>query len=190
MQKIAKLIRIMTVAPLSSMYLLVALLYLEPGTFRSTGEFWLAGVFLALIPALSFPLQKGFTIIKGDAWDAERKLAIIMSLIGYGGGLVYAFSASAAPLLKIIFLTYSLSVLLIFAFSFFTPINASGHMCGLAGPAAAMIYSFGMPFLALVLLLAATWWASRFMQRHTHKELVYGTVIPIICLILSHLFIS
>ena len=57
--------------------------------------------------------------------------------------------------------------------------KASGHACGVAGPAALLIY-FGVPaWIPALLVLAAVWWASLVMRRHTLGQLAGGTVIPV-----------
>ena len=70
----------------------------------------------------------------------------------------------------------------------FPKLRASGHACGVAGPAALLVY-FRIPaFISGMIILALTWWASLRMKRHTAGQLLGGTVIPVaVILVLTFL---
>lgn len=183
MKKFAKMIRVLTVAPVYA-FLLLTVLHFTDKAFM--GYFYLIGLFtLVVLPLLAYPIQDKFNIIKGDKRSSERKLAIIFSVIGYIIGFLVSVILSHDNLEKIVYLTYLFSVSLIFINTFVLKINASGHMCGVVGPIIAMIYVYGEIFYVLFIVLILVVWSSLYLKRHKKSELLLGSVIPILSLFIS-----
>ncbi|MDD2258521.1 MAG: hypothetical protein PHU02_02295 [Bacilli bacterium] len=188
MKKVAKFIRVMTVAPFLALTLILILHFTKKAF--SDGFVYLALFTLVLLPILAYPIQRKFHIIKGDMRASERKLAIIFSVFGYLLGFVISIIFKVSSLDKIVYLTYLLSGLGIFFFTFVCHINASGHMCGVAGPIAVLIYVFGLWYSLLTLFLIIVIWSSLILKRHKIHELTIGSFIPIIALILAIIIIK
>lgn len=172
-------IRSLTVAPLMACVMLF-ILYGSDKAFvgRTAG---LAGslVFLVALPLLAYPLQPLVPGYKDRGREGQRSLAMIFAVGGYVLGCLACLIIGAPASLWIIYLEYLLSGLLIFACNKLLHKKASGHACGVAGPAALLVY-FGIPaWIPALLVLAAVWWASLVMRRHTWGQLAGGTLIPV-----------
>ena len=105
MKKVAKFIRVMTVAPFLALTLILILHFTKKAF--SDGFVYLALFTLVLLPILAYPIQRKFHIIKGDMRASERKLAIIFSVFGYLLGFVISIIFKLVRLIK-------LSILLIY----------------------------------------------------------------------------
>ncbi len=183
MKKFAKIIRVITVAPVFALILVTVLNFTNKAFLGY--NFYIVLFALVLLPLLAYPIQDKFKIIKGDKRSSERKLAIIFSVIGYVLGFVSSLVFSSSALDKIVYLTYLLSGSLIYLFTFLIKVNASGHMCGVTGPIAVLIYVFGPWYLFIAIVLLLVIWSSLHLKRHKIVELIIGTIIPIIALIIS-----
>jgi hypothetical protein len=136
-------------------------------------------LFLVALPLLAYPLQPLVPGFRGKGREGQRNLAIVMAVVGYVAGLVYAVAARSGFHMRLIFLTYLLSGLGIFAMNKGLRIRASGHACGIVGPLAMLFYVFG-PVTAVGLVVpAVVYWASVKMGRHTAVELLWGSLIPL-----------
>ena len=189
MKRFAKAVRILTIAPIMASSLF-AFLFLNNGNIFNSALDMIIGILcIAIIPTLAYFIQRKYVVFKDDMRTAERKLAIIFSLVSYTIVLIYALVAKTKDLYKIMVLTYFLSGLLVFLFAFVLKKDASGHMCGVSGPIALLVYVYGYWYSFLFLLLIVVGWASRYLNRHTFRGLITGALIPIISLIISILII-
>lgn len=180
-EKIAKSIRIITIAPIMATALLLILFYSGLGIYGTTQSLILAIIFIVLLPVLAYPIQMLIPQLRAMGREEQRKIAIIAANVGYIYGIAAAYSIHASKELFIIFLTYLFSGLLIFLSNKFM-IKASGHACGVAGPVAVLIYFLGLPYLGGLVLLVLIFWASLVMKRHTLSELILGSLIPVVSL--------
>lgn len=184
-KKIAKITRVITIAPIIALILINILFFFHPNTFNGWFDYCFALFALVIFPLFGYPVQWIFKVIKGDMRKAERKLVVVFSIIGYIIGTFFAFLLDAPNIQKVMYLTYLLSGLLIGVFTFIFKIDASGHMCGVTGPVALIVYVFGRQYIFLLLILVFVIWSSLYLKRHTVKQLIYGTLIPIVALIIS-----
>ncbi len=185
MKKLAKIVRIISTAPIVALAFVTTLYFFVPGSFSSIAEYLFAIAMLSLLPLLGYPASWIFKIDKEDVRSGERKMAIIFSLAGYLIGAVVSFAAHFTDIQKVFYLTYLLSGLTIAFSSFVLRIKASGHMCGISGPIAALVYFGGAGYLGLTVCLGFVLWASLYLGRHSFKELVYGTLIPVAALVIA-----
>jgi len=179
MKKFAKVIRIITVAPILAFTLINILYFLVPGSFNGILDYLIAIFTLVIMPILAYPVQRKFRIIKGDPRTSERQLAIVFSVIGYSIGIVAALMLNVPYIEKLIYSTYLISGVSIAILSAVFKVEASGHMCGVSGPIAILIYLFGIEFLFLLLFPVAVIWSSLVLKRHTVPQLLLGASIPI-----------
>ncbi len=182
MTRLAKFIRVASIAPTGAALLLVLLFLLVPQAYSALWEFWFGLSVLVFLPLLAYPVQWFFRVFPGDKRSGERNLAILFSFAGYLAGLIVSMSVPFSAELKIIFMTYFLSGTAIAVMSFVFHIKASGHMCGVAGPIALILLTGGWAYLPLLFLLALVFWASMILGRHTRKELLLGSLIPVIAM--------
>ncbi len=176
-QKLAKTIRILTLAPLLALEALLLLWFLRPELFRSAGDLLMPILFLTLLPLLAYPMQHWIPRLRAGGRAMQRKLAIMLAVLGYLGGAIWAYAARAADWLRVLLLTYLISGVLIAAFNRLLHIRASGHACGVSGPVLYLVCRLGPWALLGLLLLPAVWWASRKMQRHTSAQLIWGSIL-------------
>lgn len=183
MKILAKCIRVASIAPSGAALLLTLLFFFVPQAYSAPWEYWFSLGVLAFLPLLAYPIQWIFQVFPGDGRSGERNLAILFSFAGYFAGLVVSLSIPFSAELKIVFLTYFLSGTAIAVMSFGFRVKASGHMCGVSGPIAIILLVGGWTYLPLLMVLVLVFWASTVLGRHTRKELLLGSLIPIIAMV-------
>jgi len=181
-EKMAYLIRIITVAPIMALVLLVTLFLRAPQTFGNPLDFAATIFFLTGLPLLAYPLQPLFKKFKDNGREGQRKLAMVFAVAGYIGGLIFAIATGATKDVLLIYVAYLISGSLVALTNKVLHFRASGHACGVAGPFLLLVY-FGQPIGYLGIgVLAITWLASLYMKRHTWLQLLAGNTIPFISL--------
>jgi hypothetical protein len=188
-QSLAKFIRIITVAPVMALMLLLVLFATRREFFGNDLNLILAIVFLVAFPLLAYPIQPLLPHFRNKGRDGQRSLAMWMASLGYLLGLVSAFILPVSDYLLVIYLTYLFSGVSLVLFNKVFKIKASGHACGVAGPIFSLIYFISPWMLLGSVLLAAVYWASLNMGRHTGSELIIGSTIPTYALLLSVLLV-
>lgn len=187
--KIAKLFRILTVAPIMALAALCSLYAANSQFFgESVLNLALAIIFLTVLPLLAYPLQPIIPHFRGKGREGQRNLAMLFAVGGYIFGCVTNLFLNAPIQLWVIYLEYLLSGLLILIINKAFRLRASAHACGVAGPAVMLAY-FGIPAALIIgtVLYVAAFWSSLCMKRHSWQQFVGGTVIPILVLSALHL---
>lgn len=189
MHNLAKIIRVLTVAPLMALIAFILIWIFNKDVFIDYTNLILTILFIVAFPLFSYALQPFIPKFKNEGRKGQRKLAIIMSVIGYVLGLALALILNLSEGTKMIFICYFMAGALIFVFSKFTPIKASGHACGVAGPIVYLSYFLGPWSLFGLLILVLVYWCSLYMKRHTFRDLIFGTLIPFIAFGIAYLFV-
>lgn len=184
MYKFAKAVRIATLAPIIAFILVTLVYFLIPASFGVT-EYILAIVFLTVLPLLGYPLQPFIPKFRDKGREGQRNLAMLMAVIGYVLGIVFALCMNVTGILLVIYLTYLFSGLIMVLFNKVLKIRASGHACGFAGPLAVIICLFGAWAYTGLALLVLVFWACLKMKRHTLSQLFIGSLIPVLALLLA-----
>jgi hypothetical protein len=186
-EKLAKLIRTLTIAPIGA-FVLVTILYLEKGeSFGNITAYLLAVLYLTVLPVLAYPLQPFIPKFKDKGREGQRSLAIIMATIGYLCGIISIIFINATKMQWIIYLVYFFSGIGIAVFNKLLKIRASGHSCGIVGPIAIAVYFTGIKgLIAGVTIFALVCWSSLKMKRHTVSQLLWGSFLPLAALLLTH----
>lgn len=174
--KIAKAVRVCTVAPVFALVMLMVLYTQVPGFFKSPAHMLVAVLCLCILPVLAYPVSHLFRWPREQFREKQRRLAIIFSLVGYITLLVMAFAAGSTHGEIAVYLNYVFSALVVAVTTAFPKAKASGHACGVAGPAATLIYFVSPWFLLLGLALAAVFWSSLALGRHTLPQLITGSL--------------
>jgi len=182
MKGLTKIIRIVTVAPVIAFLMLLTLYLRNAPLFGSRIHFLLAVLFLVIFPLLAYPLQPFIKKYKEKGREGQRALAINFAVAGYVGSCLSALALKAPRSVRVIYLTYLLSGVLILLSNKLLHFRASGHACGVAGPCAILV-CFGEPAGYWgIPILALAWLSSLSMKRHTAAQLLGGTLIPIAAL--------
>lgn len=187
-ENIAKKIRIITVPPVLIMILLIVLCTVRDDIFKSWLNFLFSILFLVLVPITAYPLQALIPAYKGKGRDGQRKLAFILSLIGYGATIIYGALSHVSAGLQMIYNTYFLSVFILVIFNKLLKLRASGHACSITGPLVFMVYFIGWKCIlpcCIVFLLVI--WSSLLLKRHTAKDLMMGSITCLIAFLCSYL---
>lgn len=188
--KFAKLIRFITVPPIIVTAELLLLFFFED-VFPAPLDFWLALFFLGILPALAYPLQRLIPAFRSGGQRAQRRLAFILSPLGYIGALIAAILRDAVPNLLYIAAVYLFSVVLLLVFNKLTPLRASGHGCSLSGSIILpCLFLGGFAVVPGILLFVLSFWASVYLKRHTVREFLLGAAIAalsaLVCFFLIH----
>lgn len=182
-QKIAKLIRVLTIPPVFAALLCSLLYWRVDGAYASGGHYLAALCFLSFLPLMSYPVSAVIPQFRRDKRKWERTLGLIFSVAGYIGGALFVWFTDAAPIETVIYGTYLLSGL---ALAICTALHfkASAHTCGCSGPIAGLTYFISPWFLLGYILLSVIIWASIRLKRHSSWQLMGGTLIPVLALLL------
>lgn len=186
-KNVSKSLRIITLAPFMASLLFIILFFTKPNSFANTLHLFFAFMFIVILPLLAYPISYLVPRIKVKGRSGQRKLAIILSVVGYIFGFVFALITDAPSLEKIIYLTYLLSGVFMAVLNFGFKIKSSGHSCGISGPIICLSFlvSWWYVFGYLVLVIVA--FASFQLKSHDTKEVIIGSFLPVIAFIISNI---
>ncbi|MBS5852245.1 MAG: hypothetical protein ACLUG4_05490 [Bacilli bacterium] len=189
--KIHKIIRILTVAPFMAIVTLSLLLIFKAEIYPNIWYYLLSLFFLGFLPLLAYPLQKFIPFFKNEGRNGQRNLAIIFAVAGYILGCIIGLFASYTKGLWLIYLEYLLSGLGIAIVNQFFHLKISGHACGIIGPIMLFVY-FKLYIIAIIGLLigVAVYISSIKMKRHTIYQLLGGSLVPIIVIFVLMLILN
>lgn len=109
--KIHKMIRILTVAPFMAIITLSILLIFRKEVYPNLWYYLFSLCFLGLLPLLAYPLQRFIPPFKNQGRRGQRNLAIVFAVIGYILGCIVGLFASYTKELWLIYLEYLLSLI-------------------------------------------------------------------------------
>lgn len=179
MSKLAKAVRVITVAPFMAILALTLLYCIRPELYISGRHYGAALLFLGILPFLAYPIHALIPKLRATGREGQRNLAILMAVSGYILGILSSIFFNVPGAIAFIYICYFLSGLGILVFNKQLKIKASGHSCGVTGPILLLVYFLGPKALwGLVVLLLACW-ASLYIKRHTLKQLAWGCLIPL-----------
>lgn len=174
-------------APNVMAMLLTTMMYIKGGAaaFADRLHYVEAMFTLGVLPMAAYLLCGCIPALRKKGRKFERTLAIVFSVMGYVMGTAFSVLGGGTMLEHMLFFTYlisgTLTALCSFAFNF----KASGHTCGVSGPAAMMTYCFGTRWMMLFLLLIPVSISSIRLGRHTWFQLATGAVIPIVAMLIA-----
>lgn len=185
-EKAAQTIRMVT-APHFMAMLLTSILYAGLGKDAFvTPLHYIEAIFtLTVLPMLSYLVCRVVPSFKQRGRKLERNLAIVFSVIGYVMGTVFALTGNGTKLELILYLTYLISGVLTGLCSFVFKFKASGHTCGVSGPAALMSYSLGPMYLLSFAMLVPVFISSLKLERHSMSQLIAGAIVPIVAMLVT-----
>jgi len=191
MEKLFKFIRKITMPPVFAAALLIIVYITHTSYFGSIWHLFGALFFLSILPTLAYPLQRFFKKYKDRGREGQRSLAMIFSFAGYLLGTITAFVFSAPTELKIIYLEYLLCGIGMLLLNKVFKVKASGHACGIVGPVLLFLY-FGLYIPAIIgtVLILPVYISSVRTKQHTLLQLIGGSAIPAVVLLLIILFIA
>ena len=181
MKRFAKIIRGITVPPVLVSALFLLLYFFEDNVIPTIADLAFSLLFLALVPVLAYPLQAIVPAFRPGGQRMKRRLAFILSIMGYTAALTVSLVRGAVPNLVYIDAVYLCSVALLTALNVCTPWHASGHACSMVGPIALLACFMGWGALAVgAVVVALSFWSSVYLGRHTVREYLLGAVTPLL----------
>ena len=102
--------------------------------FRSPADAIVMFVCPAVFPMLAYPLARLIPALRRRGREAERRLAMLLSAVGYAAACVYGFAAACGRDPMLVFMTYFLSVVGLLICNRLLRFRASGHSCAVTGP--------------------------------------------------------
>ncbi len=187
MKKFAKIIRGITVPPAIVTVLFLLLYFCRDDVIPTPLDLSLSLFFLALVPVLAYPLQAIVPAFRPGGQRMKRKLAFILSIMGYIAAFTVSLLRGAVPNLAYIDAVYLCSVIVLTLLNVCTPWHASGHACSIVGPIALLACFFEwwtIPVGALV--IALSFWSSVYLKRHTVREYLLGALSPLLSAVLMY----
>lgn len=179
MNKLFKIIRVITVAPIAALITIILLFCFKQGFFVNIVRFAAAVLTLTVLPLSAYPVS--LIKPKNERRSFQRSLAIVFAVAGYIIGTAYSFLSKCSSGEKVLYLTYLLSGVVIAANSFIFKRKSSGHACGISGPVTLLVYYLSPAYALGYLLLIPVFIASVKMKRHTPHQFISGSIIPILC---------
>ncbi len=178
-EKVAALLRGLTVPPVIAFMMLTYFYFANTGVFRFFLEYFLTVFFISVLPALAYPFQY-FVKDKFPGQDGKRTLAMVFSVTGYILGVLSAFVMGSNTMLILIYLGYCISGAVILVLSKGVKFKISGHAVGSAGPVAILmgfgqwVWVFGIPVILSVI------YSSLKIKRHTKPQIICGILQPFV----------
>ncbi len=184
-QKIAKLVRVISVPPFVIAALLLSLRFGYPAMFPSVLSLVLSFVFLAVIPVLAYPVSFAIPALRKKGREGQRNLSFAFTVVGYVAGAVFSFFFGTSPLI-FLFAVYLLSVLGLLVCNRILRFRASGHAASITGPILLSAWFLGwIPVVIGIVLWGLVFWSSLCTRRHTVPEFLVGTLVAIAAFLVS-----
>lgn len=171
-----KVIEVLTVPPVFALITLSWLYSIRSLDFGGAPWYLVSVLFLAIIPASPYILGL-FPYFRGTDRKTQRRIAFLVGVPSYAAGTVISYILKAPRIIKVIFLSYFWSGLILLLVNGVFKFRASGHACGVAGPLALVIRFARLGGLLFSLVLPLIFWSRLKMRRHTLPELLVGSLI-------------
>jgi cation transport ATPase len=187
MDRLAQVVRIITVPPFMVAILLCFLYFQRGDSFAASNDIGMAFAGLVVLPLLSYPAWSVFGNKNSDKRKGQRQLAFIFSIIGYVCCFIYSLRFGTAAIREI-FYTYFFTVILLALLNKVFHVRASGHAASSISP---VVFStaYLTPTVTFLfgVLFAASVWASIYLKRHKWQDIMAGICSMIASFILAKL---
>lgn len=189
-EKMARIIRVVTVPPVLVSLLIFILYFSRFYIFKNNVDFILAFILLGIFPVIGYPLQRLLPGLKYKGRDGQRKLAFIMNIIGYTLLLIIGYVRGITADLQFIYLTYFISIIILSFFNKIIHVKASGHACSAVAPLLFLIYFVvRWSIIPSFVIYSLSFWASLVLKRHKLNEFIMGSITCLISFFIAHLFV-
>lgn len=178
-EKIAKIVRVITVPPILATAMLVILYRSFGKEFASTAEMIMGILCLAVLPACAYPIA-GAKKSQPDARENQRRVAFILNFAGYLAALLLGIILKYPKMLLSVFWAYFIAVLILIFVNKETHLRASGHAASCVLPYLVLSYWMGgWSGLLCICLYGIEFWASVELKRHTAQEFLVGSLAAV-----------
>ena len=180
-EKIARIIRVITIPPILVSAMIVILYWKSRYFFGGVSDYVISLIGLGIFPVLAYPIQFMIPKLKEKGREGQRNLAFIGSVIGYFLAFLYGEMIGASAELRFIYRTYLIAVLLLVFMNKVLKKRASGHACSIMAPLLFLSYFVGWKVcIGCILIAASSFWASLVLKRHKASDLIAGSLVCII----------
>lgn len=180
-EKIAKIIRVITIPPMEALVMLLILYGAEKSEFGNMTNLLIVILFLTVIPICAYPIASKIKN-KEDARNSQRNMAFAFNFLAYLAAMLIGHYMGYSIMLQWILNDYFLSVLVLTIINKVFKLRASGHACSCTLPYLFLSYYFGRYVAGICLILyLVELWASVELKRHTMKEFLVGSAVA--CLV-------
>lgn len=189
-EKIAKIIRVLSIPPIMFLLFLFLLMKEKGNIFINDSEIITLYILIGIIPILAYPLSKKIQCFSNQKREGQRELAFLFTLVGYTLAAVYSYFNNSNIEVKIITYSYCLAVYILTIFNKFLHIKASGHACSFTSPIILSSLFLKKGYLLIGIFIGfIISWASIYLKRHTLKEIMMGILISCISIFLIYYLI-
>ena len=172
------IVRILTLTPII-IGITLLLMYL-PAELLTLRELLLCELFLLLIPMAAYPMREIFRIGK-DRRKGQRSTALVCSAIGYFDRFFWSLLTPCSRLVRILFLSYVISIAVLLILNAVFRLHASGHACSTTAPAFLLTWNLHPLFIIpSLLLITAVYRSSLKLSRHTLPQLLIGSAVSLL----------
>lgn len=187
---LSKIIRVLTLAPLMCLVASLIIYFSKPSYYASFSSFITSTLLLVIFPLLAYPIYYIVPPFKKKGRVFQRKLAIIFAFISYIVVFALSFIFKDSWSIRVFYFAYVFSSICIFASTKLLHFNASGHAAGMTGPIIYLSFYVSPWYLLGLILVVLVYLASLYMKRHTLLELIWGSLLPSICIIVCFIIQS
>jgi hypothetical protein len=179
--KIAKIIRVVTVPPIMLTSLLLLLWFAPAQPLISGASFFVLFLCLAAVPILAYPFQLILPSWRAQGRTLQRKLAFRFSMVGYLAAGIASFWLPPDVNGIAICHGYCFALIFLLLLQGVGKIHASGHACSLTGPIFYLAYFFGWQYLIIgVGLWTLVMWSSIRLGRHSKTDFCLGSLCAVL----------
>ncbi len=190
MNKVSLAIRKITVPSVFAALLLTTIYIVYPEYFGSVWQLIAGLLFLTILPVTAYPLQKYIPKYADRGREGQRGLAMLFSALGYLLGAGTAFLTAAPVQLKLVYTEYLFCGIAMLVFNKIFKMKASGHACGIVGPVLLLVYfRLFIPALVGVVMITPVFVSSIRTKQHTVPQLIGGSIIPAVMLMIVHILL-
>ncbi len=184
--KIAKLIRVISVPPVMLTSLLLLLQFASIKPILSQASFWVLFLCLGVLPLLAYPAQMLLPSWREKGRALQRKMAFGFSIVGYLSAGIASFWLKGDANGVMLCHGYCFALLMLVLLQKIGKLHASGHACSVTGPLFYIGYFFGMKYLLIgIAVWSVIFWSSLRLGRHSKTEFFLGSLCAILGALLS-----
>ncbi|MGZ7069253.1 MAG: PAP2 family protein, partial [Methanobacterium sp.] len=105
----------------------------------------------------------------------DRNYPLLLVILSYAIGVIVLYLLNAPSITTILMFCYFSNTLIVFFINLYWKISI--HSLGVAGPAAALIYVFGVSGILYMLIIPLVMWSRVYLKEHTISQVVMGALL-------------
>ena len=106
---------------------------------------------------------------------SDRNYPLLLVILSYLIGFSVLYLLNAPPITTVLMFCYFSNTLAVFFINLYWKISI--HSMGVAGPAAALVYVFGIYGLPFILIIPLVMWSRLYLKEHTVTQVIMGAAL-------------